>query len=102
MIYSQSDMENTAILQTAARMCAAARTAPKAHGADSIVTLVLTGPDKDRLAQAMEAHGLRHPEEKAWYDRDAGNVRSSSAVVLIGVRNLYRDVGHCGMCGFGD
>lgn len=102
MIYPQLEMEQTAILQTAAKMCAAARTAPKANGTDSIVTLVLTGEDKDRLAEAMEAHGIRHPEQKAWYDRDAGNVRASGAVVLIGAKHLYRDANHCGMCGFGD
>ncbi|MDD3229476.1 MAG: hypothetical protein PHE09_09700 [Oscillospiraceae bacterium] len=32
MIYQSEQMEERAVLQTAARMCAAARTAPKAHG----------------------------------------------------------------------
>ena len=39
MLYQSDYMEEKAILQTAARMCAAARTAPKAHGRDTLHTL---------------------------------------------------------------
>ena len=48
MVYQNKGMEEQAILQTAARMCAAAPTAPQAHGRDTIHTLVLTGVDKDQ------------------------------------------------------
>lgn len=46
MKYEAGQMEEQAILETAAKMCAAARTAPKAKGLDRIVTLVLTGAEK--------------------------------------------------------
>lgn len=59
MLYKHDYMEEQAALQTAARMCAAARTAPKAHGKDTICTLVLTGEDKEALALKMEAVGTR-------------------------------------------
>ncbi len=102
MIYNSDKMQEQAVLQTAARMCAAARTAPKAKGVDTIRALVLTGADKDALAERMEQIGVRDFGEKAgaWYGRDAGNVRAAQAVVLIGAKPSYRGVRCCGFCGF--
>lgn len=104
MIYNSTEMEKEALFNTAARMCAAARTAPKAKGQDSIVTAMLTKTDKNRLADIMEEIGARlFGEEKAvWYKRDAANVRSSQAVVLIGARKDYKHIAKCGLCGFAD
>ena len=53
MRYDSDEMERQAILATAARMCAAARTAPKAKGVDNILTMVLTGEEKKALAEKM-------------------------------------------------
>lgn len=104
MVKKSCEMEEMAVLQTAARMCAAARTAPKAHGKDTLYTLVLTGEDKDRLAKEMEVLGYGSMREKmhTWYGRDANNVRNAGAVVLIGTAKTYRGVPNCGYCGFGD
>ena len=65
-------------MSVAKLMVAAARTAPKARGEDSIKTAIVTDNDKGRLASAMEEMGTE-------YTRDAQNVRESGAVVLIGV-----------------
>lgn len=104
MIYKERQMEEQAVLQTAARMCAAARTAPKTRGIDDIQTMVLTGEDKDHLANKMEEIGRREFGEKAedWYIRDARNVKAADAIVLIGARRTYRGVQNCGFCGFKD
>ena len=104
MLYQSDYMEEKAILQTAARMCAAARTAPKAHGRDTLHTLVLTGEEKENLAKKMEEVGRREMGDgmNTWYGRDAGNVRAAQAVVLIGTERKQRGVPHCGYCGFGD
>lgn len=104
MIYKEKQMEEQAVLQTAARMCAAARTAPKTKGIDDIQTMVLTGEDKDRLADEMEKIGQRDFGEKAedWYIRDARNVKAADAIILIGVKRTYRGVQKCGFCGFKD
>lgn len=99
MIYQSKQMEEQAVLATAAQMCAAARTAPKAIGKDVIHTLVLTGEDKDALASKMVEIGKRDGTE-AWMARDAENVRGSQAVVLVGVQRSYRGVQRCGFCGF--
>ena len=104
MLYQSQQMEEQAALQTAAQMCAAARTAPKATGKDVIFTLVLTGDDKEALAAKMDEIGARAFEDKgeAWYCRDARGVRASQAVVLIGAKREPRGVKNCGFCGFGD
>ena len=76
--------EHSAILHTAEQMCVAARTAPKTRGTDHIETCVLTGEEKDALADKMEE--LAGPWGKPFFVRDAGNVRQSTAIVLIGTR----------------
>ena len=76
MIITSGSAEDEVVLNVAKLMVAAARTAPKARGEDSIKTAIVTDSDKDRLANVMEEIG------KA---RDAQNVRDSGAVVLIGV-----------------
>ena len=103
MLYQSDLLEETAALQTAAKMCAAARTAPKAHGKDTLHTLVLTGKEKEALAEKMEEVGTREMGSKmnTWYGRDAANVRKAQAVVLIGAEQVQRQVPHCGFCGFG-
>lgn len=104
MLYQGKELENQAVMQTAARMCAAARTAPKAHGKDTLYTLVLTGEEKENLAMKMEQVGFKEMGEEmpTWYGRDANNVRAAQAVVLIGAEKKTRGVPHCGFCGFGD
>ena len=102
MVYESEQLENMALLQVAAQMCAAARTAPKAMGVDNIVTKVLTGPEKDALAAKLEEIDKREFGEKAggWFGRDANNARTAQAVVLIGVKCAYRGVPHGAFCGF--
>lgn len=104
MLYQSDVLEEQAVLGTAARMCAAARTAPKTKGRDMLHTLVLTGEEKEELARRMEGVGRQgdHPNLWNWYGRDAANVRSAQAVVMIGMEKQYRGVAACGFCGFAD
>jgi len=76
MIIDSKQAERAALLDVANLMVAAARTAPKAKGEDSIKTAIVTDQDKDALATVMEEMGRT---------RDAENVKRSGAVVLIGV-----------------
>lgn len=101
MQYSSKQAEEQALLQTAFAMCAAARTAPKARGLDYLETLVLTGAEKDALADEMERLGAT--PDTAFFVRDADNVRTCGAVVLLGYKNVRRGLGEsCGMCGHTD
>jgi len=93
-------LEKEAILRAAGRICVAARTAPKGKGTDTLVTMVLSGEDKEILAAEMQRIG----EEKkiSFFIRDAGNVRVAEAIVLVGTRNETRGIPNCGFCGFAD
>ena len=104
MIYTEQEMEHSGAMQTAARMCTAARTAPKTRHIDGIHTLVVTGEEKEELAQKMEEFGKAHFKDdwQHWYGRDAQNVRVADAVVLVGVEKSYRGLQHCDFCDFGD
>ena len=99
MIYNSEDMEMRAALEAAARVCAAARTAPKACGVDRIHTLTLTGADKDAVAAEMERIGAEM--SAGFFLRDAGNVRAAQVLVLIGIEEGVRGLNEpCGYCHF--
>ena len=65
MIYTSMEMAEKAVLEIASLMCAAARTAPKATGRDTIFTMVLTGEEKEALAMKMEEIGETYFSESA-------------------------------------
>ncbi len=91
--------EQQAVFAAAHHICAAARTAPKARGVDNIDTAILTGEDKDKLAEEMRR--LSGNNEKDFMYRDAGNVDKSAAVVLVGVKEGKRGLGErCQLCHF--
>jgi uncharacterized ferredoxin-like protein len=99
MIYNSNAIEEQAILNAAAKICTAARTAPKGKGLDYLETMVLTGSDKDALADTMQRMGEEYG--MGFFIRDAGNVRASGAVVLFGMRENKRDLNDiCGYCHF--
>jgi len=100
MMYSDKQMEEKAVLDIAGLMCAAARTAPKAKGIDNIVTLVLSGNEKDKLAKKMEEISIREKEGTASFPRDARNIYSAQAVILIGVKTSFLGLKFCDYCGF--
>ena len=100
MIYTSDKMEEAAVLDAAQLMCAAARTAPKTRGIDNVRTLVLTGDDILALADKMEETDLRlNNGERTFLSRDAGNLRRSKAVVLVGIEKKPYGL-NCGYCGF--
>ncbi len=100
MVYQCETLQTEAIIQTIQAMTLAARTAPKARGIDEILTMAVDGEEKEQLAREMQEIG----EEKqiTSFVRDAKNVRSAQAVLLIGVRNKTRGVQNCGNCGYKD
>ena len=97
MLIDEKSCELAAVMDTARRMCAAARTAPKARGIDHIQTMVVTGEEMEALAAEMDRLGeeLGVPS----FIRDAKNIRESQAVVLIGTSITQRGL-DCGYCGF--
>lgn len=101
MLYTSEEMEKKAVLETAARMCAAARTAPKTKGMDGLVTCVVDGEEKDKLAACMRE--LAGKFGYAFFERDAGNVDRSQAVVLFGMNEVRRGLNEgCQYCHYND
>lgn len=101
MTYDSKTLEDAALLQCVNMMCAAARTAPKTKGVDRIVTMALTGKEKDDFAAELRKTGEQC--NGASMIRDAGNIETAGALVLIGVKNTPSGLGAtCRMCGFDD
>lgn len=98
MIKIMEDAERDAALQVADLMAAAARTAPKGSGKDKIITVILTGEDKDLLVQKMHEAAKEYQEE--FIERDAINIENSHCIVLIGVTSEPFGLNNCSMCGF--
>lgn len=98
MIKTMKQSEMDAALAVADMMLAAAKTAPKASGKDTIVGVVVTGEDKDKLSEKMRKIG--EAEDKEFCIRDAGNIDNCPCVVLIGCKETPFGMDKCGMCGF--
>lgn len=101
---SSVEAEEQAVLQVASLMAASARTAPKGRAVDATSSLILNGDDLDKLAEAMERIAQDKPDYLSQtYRRDAGNVRNSKGVLLLGVRREPKKIEQpldCGACGF--
>jgi len=91
------DSEQEAIVELAKMMLVSARTAPKSKGIDSIQTALLTGKEKNAIAEKMRSYASTKGDN--WY-RDAKNIEDSALIVLIGVQGIPIDLANCGLCGF--
>ena len=102
-IIRDDEVENKATDETAVLIAVSARTAPKARGVDNIITAVVMGEEKDRLADIMESKMKKKRNPLQAFKRDAEAVRISPAVVLIGVKGTMpkkpEDPLNCGACG---
>jgi uncharacterized ferredoxin-like protein len=96
MLYKSGAAERNAAMHVAELMTAAARTAPKGRGVDTIETLILDGEDKDKLVSAMREWGDRL--KMPFFHRDAINIDACHCVVLIGAEVKPRSL-NCAFCG---
>ncbi len=98
MILRDNPLETDAVFQALNLVVLSARTAPKSAGIDDIEIAIVTGDEKDRLAEKM----LEVSEDKhmAFIKRDSGSINKSEAVVLIGVNNTKPFGLNCGACGY--
>lgn len=101
MVQDSKTAEMAAVLAAAQTMCAAARTAPKTKGEDLLHTCIVTGDELEQMAAKMEE--MSGELGYKFFLRDAGNIRASLAVVLMGIENRVRGMGAgCNYCGLGD
>lgn len=105
MTRTESGESEREAVQTVARlMAAAARTAPKGRGIDTIRTLIIEGEDIETLATGMDESAPGRPGiVEAAFHRDAGSLRNSACAVLIGATGEPKKPENpfdCGACGF--
>ncbi len=98
MIEKEESIKQEALRAVALKMMTAARTAPKAKGADHLEIAALTHPDDFRplIGKMME---IAPRPGRAFFERDAHNIAASAAVVLIGTRRAVLNL-NCGWCGY--
>ncbi len=98
MIKNMMDGEREAALRVADMMLAAAKTAPKGSGKNTIRGFVVTGAEKDKLADKMRE--LSKTYDMPFFNRDGNNVDQAHAVVVLGSIQKPFGLKECGMCGF--
>jgi len=95
----EEDIRNEAVLEIAKKMALAARTAPKGKGVDNTVIMVLGKEGikevSDYLKQMVSDEGA-----PAFFGRDAENIMSASAMLLVGTKISTMGLSPCSLCGF--
>jgi uncharacterized ferredoxin-like protein len=98
MIRKSREIEVRAVETVAELMCAAARTAPKGHGRDNLVTMIVKGATKQRLIEEMQK--IAQESGASFFARDAAGVEKVEVVVLLGQKVKVMGVPNCGYCGY--
>jgi uncharacterized ferredoxin-like protein len=92
------ELEDAAVKSVAEFMAASARTAPKTRGRDNIEVVVISeAEERQRLISKMEE--LSSKLNKPSMLRDAGSIKGSGQIVVIGVRSAAAGL-DCGFCGY--
>ncbi len=96
---NETEIKRQTLIEIARKMMVAARTAPKARGADNLEIVMLTGNHIKTLAEKMEEIGIK--EDNHIFLRDSKNVHDSADVVIL-IGTYLKSVGLklCGFCGF--
>lgn len=97
MIIEERADRHARILEAARHMLTAARTAPKARGADIIEAVIIDGEDIVRLSEAMME--LHRETGRPVYQRDSQNILKAECILIIGTRQQLMGL-NCGHCGF--
>ena len=97
MVYNERDERHQHVRECAKQMMTAARTAPKAKGVDIIEITMITDDDIVALSNAL--HQIGENMGRGGLMRDADNILSAEAVLLIGSREEAMCL-NCGYCGF--
>jgi len=98
-VYYEQGLREESIFAVAREMMTAARTAPKAKGVDNLVIALL---EKDGIVEVSETLKTmaRRDHLPDFFLRDAVNILSAQAMVVIGTKIVSMGLNPCGMCGF--
>ncbi len=94
----EEEFKVEAVERVAEAMCLAARTAPKARGMDLLEIVVLKGGDIQKISAKMKEIGER--ENHNTFLRDAENIKSAQAIVVIGTKRKIIGLRYCAFCGW--
>ena len=101
MIQNERETRHQRVMDAVGQMMTAARTAPKGKGIDIIEIAVVEGNDIQTLS--AKTHELGMQNGLKFFLRDAENILSAEAVLLIGTHQKEQglDCSHCGFptCG---
>lgn len=95
-IVDLNQVVDDSLTQVLKLMAISARTAPKARGIDRLQILIVTGEEINVLASEME----KLKDKTLAFERDALNVRSSKAILLVGFKGGKGYNLNCGGCGY--
>ena len=97
MIRNERETRHQRVMEAVGQMMTAARAAPKAKGIDIIEIVAVEGGDIQTLSDKTRELGIQNNYE--FFLRDAGNILSAEAVLLIGTRRQEQAL-NCRHCGF--
>ena len=97
MVTNERTIRKELVIEAAHRIMTAARTAPKGKGVDIIEIALLTDEDIKTLANKMRE--LAEETGMKFLIRDADNMDSADAVVIMGTRQFNQGL-NCAHCGF--
>lgn len=100
MIHTRDYAAKETAMRVAQAMVSAAITAPKGHGIDNLLAVIVDGEDKDVLANHMR--DIYNETGADFFKRDAGCVDVSQCVVLLATKDDPILLDNCGYCGFKD
>lgn len=95
----EEEIRKRVVMEVAELMVIAARTAPKARGVDNLFAAILTDEEVQNLANMMD-NVVVEEGAPAFFSRDAGNLRQSQVVVMLGTLISSMKLPMCGYCGF--
>lgn len=97
MIQNEREIRHEHVLESVRQMMTAARTAPKGKGIDIIEIAMVTGDDIRILSEEMQKVAVQTGLK--FFLRDADNVLSAEAVVILGTRQQVQGL-NCAHCGY--
>lgn len=95
MISSGNQVEYEAVMEAAKLILASIRTAPKARGRDTIYSCILTGNDKQKVADWLK----EQDERPDFFERDGKCIETAQALILIGAKGEPVEL-NCNGCGY--
>lgn len=94
---SFDEMRSGVVAHAAESILAAAKTAPKGRGIDTISYFIVDGDELENIVKKMKEMAVR--DNTPFFARDAENVLQCDAMLLLGTTIQATGLRLCGMCG---